>query len=440
MRSWAWLVVACALAARPVGAALEVAADPQRVVLGMQSQVTLRVKGMSGGAELHAWASRGAIQAASHDGSDQVYTWLPPQSHVPDVALVAFWTDGTPPDVAVLGIPLLGRTDVEADTDPDATVTVVVGGTRFGPVKANKKGRVSVAVEVPPSAKVATVLANSGPQETTKQVALDVPPWNPLAVLFTGDPLVAKSKNWLIVAEAEVYPPEALGVQFGGATSALRVARAGWALYEVVPDGSPTGVDVRVTLKDHPEAHAEAHASVVQPSEPPPPERTVRVWYPSLELGAFYGGGSNGGVALGLGLGYPLPVPRVPFWIELTGGFRSLGLTTHNGGELDWSFLTIPVQLGLRARLFGRDPWSIHARLGGGIEAFWLTSSSLAQPGKTISGAVPDGFAALELAFAAGSFDLFVQVKGELAPNPDPGVGNALTGGLLVGGVRYVDR
>jgi hypothetical protein len=433
--------VALAFGASAASASMEATADPARVVLGVQGQVSIHVKGTPQGAALHAAASRGSLQPAPGDGAERVYAWVPPQSHVPDVALLTFWTEGSPPEVAVLSLPLLGRTDVDADTDPDAMVTVDVGGTHFGPVKANKKGRVSVPVEVPPSAKVATVLANAGPQQTTKQVNLDVPPYNPLAVAFTTDPLVAKATNWLIVEEAEVFPPESLGIQFSGATSALRVSRPGWALYEVVPDGSPTGVDVRVTLKDHPEAHAEAHAGVIQPVEPPPPEHTPRAWYPSAELGAFYGGGSNGGVAAALGLGYPLPIPKVPTWVEISAGFRSLGITTTQaGGELDTSVMAVPVELSLRARLFGRDPWSVHARLGGGIDAFWLSSSSLAQPTQTSSGAVPEGMVALEGVFASGPVDLFVQLRGTLAPALTSTVGDVFSGGYLFAGVRYFDR
>jgi hypothetical protein len=433
--------IALALGASVASASIEVTADPARVVLGVQGQVSIRIKGMASGAALHATASRGSLQPAAGDGAERIYAWVPPQSHVPDVALMVFWTDGSPPDVAVLSLPLLGRTDVEADTDPEAMVTVDVGGTHFGPVKANKKGRVSVPVEVPPSTKVATVLANAGAQQTTKQVNLDVPPYNPLAVTFTADPLIAKASNWLIVEQAEVFPSEALGVQFSGATSALRVTRPGWALYEVVPDGSPTGVDVRVTLKDHPEAHAEVHAGVVQPAEPPPPDHAPRAWYPSAELGAFYGGGSNGGVAAALGLGYPLPIPRIATWVEISAGFRSLGITTTQaGGELDTSIMAVPVELCLRARLFGRDPWSLQARLGGGIDAFWLNSSSLAQPTMTSSGAVPEGMVALEGVFASGPVDLFVQLRGALSPALTSTVGQVFSGGYLFAGVRYLDR
>jgi hypothetical protein len=435
------LCIALALGARSAFASLGVTADPPRVVLGVQGQVSIRVKGVAPTAALHAAASRGSLQPLAPDGADRLYTWVPPQSHVPDVALLCFWTEAAPPDAAVLALPLLGRTDVEADTDPNASVTVDVGGTHFGPVKANRRGRVSVPVEVPPSAKIATVIANAGPQQTTKQVALDVPAYNPLAVAFTTDPLLARSPNWLIVEEAEVYPPEALGIQLSGATSALRVARPGWALYEVVPDGSPTGVDVRVSLKDHPEAHAEAHAGVVQPAEAPPPPHTPRAWFPSAELGAFYGGGSNGGVAAALGLGYPLPVPRVATWVEISAGFRSLGVTTNLGGvELDTSVTAVPVELSVRARLFGRDPWSLQARLGGGIDAFWISSSSLAQPTKTSAGSVPEGLVALEGVFASGPVDLFVQLRGAVAPALSSGVGSVLSGGYLSAGARYLDR
>jgi hypothetical protein len=432
----------CALLAASVASAsIEVTATPPRVVLGVQAQVSIHVKGIAQGAGLHAAASRGSLQPAASDGADRVYTWVPPQSHVPDVALLAFWTDGSPPETAVLPLTLLGRTDVEADTDPDATVTVDVGGTHFGPVKANKKGRVSVPVEVPPSAKVATVLANAGPQQTTKQVNLDVPAYNPLAVTFTADPLVAHASNWLIVEEAEVLAPESLGIQFSGATSALRVSRPGWALYEVVPDGSPTGVDVRVTLKDHPEAHAEVHAGVIQPAEPPPAEHAPRAWYPSAELGGFYGGGSNGGVAAALGLGYPLPIPKIATWVEFSAGFRSLGITTTQaGGELDTSIMAVPIELSVRARLFGRDPWSLHFSLGGGIDAFWLSSSSLAQPTLTSSGAVPEGMVALEGVFASGPVDLFLELRGALSPALTPAVGQVFSGAYLFAGVRYLDR
>jgi hypothetical protein len=435
---------AAALAPVRAGAALDVTAEPSKIVLGVDTRVLLRVRNVPSGAKLHAFVSQGALepQPGQVPPGESDFAWTPPGAHVPASALVAFWTEGDMPDVATIALPLLGRTDVEAHTEPGASVTVELAGRQFGPVKADAKGHSAVPVEVPPNVRSAKVIAESGTQKTTRDVALDVPASDPMAVVFTAEPLLSRSKNWLIVMEAEPIATDALGIQFAGATSALRAGHAGWALYEVVPDGSPTGVDVRVTVKDRPEAHAEAHASVVEVPAAVVPPHVSRAWFAAVEVGGVYAGGSTGGIAGSLIVGYPLPIPRISSWVEVGGGFRSMGQTAlqTDQGEINPSLAVVPVTLSLRVRALNRDLWSLHVRAGGGIEAFWLSTTSITAPPQSVAGSVPMGFAALQGAFAAGPMDLFIEVRGELAGGINSQFGNPLTAGLLLAGLRYVDR
>jgi hypothetical protein len=208
-----------ALAAPPV-----VDLQPTTVVLGTDAQVSLRVVTTGGrGARLKAAAQVGELSASEVLSPDEVrFTWKVPASRFPQVAMLAFWIAGVveAPEIAVVRIPLIGRTELEAKTEPGAEVRAEVAGKSFGPRTADSRGRVKVPIEVPPGVDSARVLGQAGRKETSMDVPLTVPAYNPLLAVISPDPMGADHGGWLWVVHADKLDPGQLELAVQGASRA----------------------------------------------------------------------------------------------------------------------------------------------------------------------------------------------------------------------------
>jgi hypothetical protein len=428
-------------------AALEVRATPARVVLGQDVAVQLEVKVPEGTGPVRATASSGSFaQPVVEGGPLRTFQWTPPDVRYPLPAVLLFWvsTPQGPPEVAVARIPLLGRTTLPVTTDPGAEVIIEIAGAHFGPVKATKRGKAQVPVEVPPGLKEAHVLATRGELHTDRVVKLEAPDHRPLVALFTADPL-PHSGGWLVVAGEESLSAEALELSVKGAR--LEPVAGPVLRYRVLPLEAAQSVSVEVRRRQAPDS-AQAQASVLPQEEaapvvvvPTPP--VLPPSQPRLALhllaGGFFAGGANHGPAASLGLSYALPLWQERLAAELEVGVRraSLTATVEGYGTLRSSVLAGPVLASLRVALLRRSSFTLSGRLGAGVLPFQHDVSSELQAGFGESKLGAMGLLAAQAAWSLGRVSALLEVRGEYGPARTSRLSAQLGGAGLCLGVRY---
>lgn len=450
------LLIALALFAGGAAAQPTVSVEPKQVILGDTPKVDVRVSGVPANAVVRSAASFGTLQALTTDGSERRFQWTPPESRAPAMGLLVFWVDEgeTPPEVTVVRLPLIGRTNLEVSTEPDAEVQVVVAGKTFGPVKADGAGRAAVPIEVPPHVYDARVLGARRGKATEVTVPLGVPAYNPLMAILGPEPLYSQGTGWLWVFDASDFYTDKLTLSLrGGDARLLETTRRG-TLFEITPARRARRVQAIATAKENPKATVEVVLPLIfgkppeEKTQPPPtppqpspasaPSKVqsgLRLPAPSLVpgllVGGFYSGGANLGFALSLNLALHL---FGPFSAEAELGFRRSGLSTvlPGLGELTSSMIGLPLTVGGRARVLSAGPWALDLRVGVGIVPFLHTLSSSFQPTASESGVGFDGFGAAELAYEFGPVELFLGVRAGWTPTRTDRV-EAQQGGLLIG-------
>lgn len=440
------LLTAALVAGRVLAAPPAASASPETLVLGGEATVSVHVKTEGSSALLRGAAQVGELSAGELVSEHEArFSWRPPSTSYPQVALLLFWSAGGdgPPEVTVLRLPLHGKTVLEAVTEPRAQVRVEVAGTIFGPVRANERGHAGVPIEVPPGVRAAQVLARAGNQSTTASVSLDVPPFNPLAALISPDPLHAESGGWLWVFHSNVLDAGALQVEVEGGKATLLGAAPDRALFKLIPAPEARELITTASLRGRREARATATVSVSSgpapapappsPSSAPPPRLSRQRWVPEAHLGGYFAGGANTGLELRLGIGYLLPVLGDRLMAELGTGVRMGSLTTSvpGLGALYSRLLCMPIDLSARLRAASIGPWVADVRLGGGLLPFRHQVQSSFQATFTEWGLGVEAFAALQGTYRVGALEMFVEVRGSLSPL-QTGIMNAQLGGLVL--------
>jgi hypothetical protein len=424
------------------GAAPEVRAEPARVLLGRDTRVVLEVRVPEGSGPVRAAASSGSFaREAVEGGPVREFQWTPPEVRYPLAALLVFWVEGHTgaPEVAMVRIPLLGRTDMPITTDPGAEVVVEIDGSSFGPVKANRRGKVQVPVEVPPGVTQARVLATRGALKTDRVAPLEVPPHKPLVAALTPDPL-PRSGGWLVVAgEGKV---DASVVEL--APKGARVEPKGGSplLYWVSPgkDAQTFSVEVRRRdAKDVTRAQAPIMAEVVVRAPPePPPVRPRSPLAVHLLAGGFFAGGANSGPLAALGVSHRLPIWDGRLAAELELGLRKASLEDQSAyGTVRSSVLAGPVLASARAALFERQAFTLYGRAGAGVMPFRHAVSIDAQPGFHESKVGLMALVSAQGAYRFGRVSALIELRGEYGPAHTPRL-EAQLGGVGVSlGLRY---
>ncbi|WP_375759539.1 hypothetical protein [Corallococcus exercitus] len=445
----------------------EVEATPGRVVLGQDKAVEVRVRVPKGAGPVRAAASSGTwAQERLEGGAERVFRWTPPPVRYPLWAVLAFWVeDGRAPEVTTVVLPLLGRTTLDVSTAPGAEVVVAVGDARFGPVKADGRGRAQVPVEVPPEATEARVLATRGTLTTDRSAPLEVPAGRPLIAALTPDPLPVEGGGWLIIAGTEErIPSSALDVQAEGVT--VKPVSPERARYTVQPDVKATNASVTVRWRDAPGEDAVRVQAGVKPAADRPAER-VKVTAPtspapspvaplmratagrtSLFLlgGAAFASGANGGPLLGLGVSVPLPMWRHRVAAEAEVGLRHASLDGRQGAtDVHSRVWGVPLLLSARVTLFQRGSFQLDGRAGGGVLALsHRLSTEAVETGDVFPDAVDErkvramGFLAAQGAYRLGRWSLLTEVRGALAPVETPSLRAELGGVSVSAGLRFV--
>ncbi|WP_163783106.1 hypothetical protein [Myxococcus vastator] len=461
--------------------------SPERIVLGADVPVTLKVQVPAGTGPLHAAASTGtfASNRVVEGGAVRRFEWRPPAVRYPQVAVLLFWTDApaadAPPPVTVVRLPLVGLTELDVATAAGAHVEVEVAKRRFGPVRANARGQARVPVEVPPGVRQARVLATRGTLRTDATVPLDPPPDSPLAAALTPPALPAVEGGWLLMAGEAPLRASDVDVLAEGAvvapapvdTRTTRLASAGMATaaegvqateppagdvprsadvgaeaqdvlrVRVIPASGAQRVTVRVRRMDRAHAaHTEADVTVLSTSVTARAAEVVDTWRSSYFLlaGGVFASGANSGPSGGVGVSVLTPWWRHRLAAELEIGAR----TAMDGGPADArgtvrsQVVALPLLLSVRAELFRRGAFSLHGRAGAGPVPFFHHALSSGAQGEVKESRVAGmGFVALQAAHRFDRWSALAEARGAWAPVHTPWLDSQLGGLALYLGMRF---
>ncbi len=431
--------LALALSGFVLASAPQITAEPSSIVLGRDERVSLRVRS-EGSAPLKGAANLGTlVPPADPEAAEQEWIWQPPATRTPATALILLWRDeGGVPDVAALRIPLLGRTELDVDTEPNADVRVEVGKSSFGPRRADAKGHTAMPIEVPPGIASAKVIAQTGGQITTRTVRLEVPPPNPLAAVIAPSPLDGRRGGWLFVAHSERLELAQLELELKGAQATQVAQREDRALYRLTPQSGERRVTAELRLKGDKAAKASAEAEVAEVKLPPPPVPRGR-FVPGASVGGFYAGGTNGGPSVAAGLSVRLPIGWDRLFAEGTVGFKTAFLSgTELGlGRFDASVMVVPILVSLRGRAVERERWALDGALGAGIAPFRHLTRSELQPAFSEGGVGFEVFASAQLSYRLTRIELFVEAKVGASPVGSARLRLDAGGVALAIGARY---
>lgn len=405
-------ILSTALAAAP-----EVSASPTKVLLGATSEVTIEVHAADANA-LRSRASVGALSPKQVVGPNTArYTWTPPSARFPHTAMLVFWTErgGNPPDLAVLRIPLVGRTDLEVNTEPRAEVRVEVGDHTFGPRKADPRGHAVIPVEVPPGVDKAKVLSEVGGVSKTVEVALDLPPFNHLTAVAGPEPL-PRSGGWIWLVAAGALDQDQVRMDASGGTvepwPAPPATYPDRALLQVRPAGDAQSVNV--TLRGGgPEDVATVSMDAEEPAIARPHSLDKPLLQPGVFLGGTYAGGSNLSLAGSVVLEVSVPPLGTAFaaGLALEGNTMGLSAQVAGLGQVDSWILALSPLLVARYQFFEVGAVAFHVRAGGGPVFFAHQMRSDFEPSWSGGGVSAQGFAGVEVTYRVGPLDLLMEVR-----------------------------
>jgi hypothetical protein len=417
-----------------------VEAEPSRLVLGPSARAEITVR--SAGPSLHSAVSAGTLTRGTSTAGLTHFLWVPPaQARAPLLVLFAFWDVDAPglSDITVLGLPCAGRTELSIDTEPGARVTVEVGGTRFGPRRADGQGRLRVPVEVAPNIHEARVVAEIS--ETSKVRVLPlVPQPSPWLLTFfperslDGRPVRAL----LVIPDTEEAP--GMDLQAEGARVEREQTAPGRWLGRILPEAGAAQVTLTARTGDG-AVRARAILDVLRPAPaaapipPPVPQRPLRFDL-SGAVGGFVGGGANSGPAATLTFGMGLP--SLPLVAELELGIRGASFSepATGMGVQKSSLVVVPVELGIRWEALQHRNLRLAVRGGAGM-LFASHHLSSTFDGEFTEGALGwEVFAAFQAGLVAGPVEPFLELRASLAEVSTDHLDAHPGGGVFLVGVR----
>ncbi|HZN93464.1 MAG TPA: hypothetical protein VFB81_12205, partial [Myxococcales bacterium] len=152
-------LVAGAAGAQQPQKALAISAPPQ-MVLGEQDKVQVELKlggTLTPGTQVRSYASVGQLTDLAAGGRTMVGVYLPPSTLFPQVAILgAVAKVEGKTVVAFHPLPLFGVGDLPVQGKKGQQLSVKVGPLTFGPVKADRNGRATIRIRVPPGYDSAT--------------------------------------------------------------------------------------------------------------------------------------------------------------------------------------------------------------------------------------------------------------------------------------------
>jgi hypothetical protein len=280
-----WAAAALTLAAASAAQGASISVEGGAIVLGRteSSPVVIRVDEPPGTQDLPLRISVnvGSFSEPTRVGPGQfraVYT--PPPTRFPQVALVALWRE-TGPDARIdfLRIPLFGMTRVPVVAKSGALVTAKVSLDTFGPVLADRRGRAELPIVVQPSDTRCEVTSRERNGATvTKQVPVEVPPYNRLTAALVPHAVVADGRSHvrldvLYDLGGAGVPPDRIRVKPSIGSVSFQRASRGRYTYRYTPPAATTATSVsfEISVANDPQALASAQLSLGLP----PPARIL---------------------------------------------------------------------------------------------------------------------------------------------------------------------
>ncbi len=398
-----------------------VSVAPAELVLGRGGTAEVKVAA-DPAHELRALASVGSLEPTGTSGQEHRFRYTPPASRFPQRAVLLFWLEtGAVPEVASAQIRLHGRTDLQATTEPGATVRVEVEQSVFGPEKADARGKVTVPIEVPPGTTTAIVVAETKRKSTRREVPLAVPRASPVSAAFSPETVSAKTGGWLVVAHGPDQEASKLVLELDGARAELVSAAGAPAVFHIVPAEGSAEVAVKLTAPGEGGGTAAARADIEKPAEPPPPA-APRDARPELGAfaGGFYAGGANTGWTLGATAAVEVP-PLHPvigdrLALEANVGARRSGLSVVTTlGKLDSALLAVPIGVALRVRAYQHGAAAVYGRVGGGLVPFRHSIAPAFGTAFAESAIAAEGYAALQVGYRLGPIEVVAEARGTLS-------------------------
>ncbi|MCC6808309.1 MAG: hypothetical protein IT381_12875 [Deltaproteobacteria bacterium] len=190
-------------------------------------------------------------------------TYKPPAKRYPQLAIFLAQDPNAPMRHAWLALPLLAKETLSLETKPRAQVEVDVGDKTYGPLKADKRGRVKVPVVVPPGV-AAAIVRSLDLAGNKKQVSLPLepPPFSRLRVALLGLPGASWSDPAPLAVEAFVALPSGApdpsanlvtlvnrGTLSAPSTTAAGLYAMSYRAPDVLDDDT---ADIRVSLREEP--------------------------------------------------------------------------------------------------------------------------------------------------------------------------------------------
>lgn len=239
------------------GGELRVEPSADHLVLGDQSQLSVTVTSPADAREVRLTSNVGRVSAAERKGPgrfEALYT--PPEQFYPQVAIIVA-------SAAVRGKPTLGWTvlrlwgkgNARVTTRPNTKVSVRIGKSSHGPVRADRSGVAVVPVVVPPGIKHGW--------DGQRQVNLNLPPMNHLHIMAPSPRLPG--------VEAQRVPLYLFTVNdgggpradsrpvvdaFGGRVQPAAVSPGVWRATVTVPAGKPAKLELTATIAGEPASEA----------------------------------------------------------------------------------------------------------------------------------------------------------------------------------------
>jgi hypothetical protein len=402
---------------------------PERVRLGIDESVELT--GISG----RVFASTGTVTAPNERG---VVGYTPPATTAPQVAFIV-QTSNDVSQVWWTPVPLVGLGELHLQSEPFASVVVLVNDRTFGPVRTDAKGEARLYVEAPPGAIVAETIATDEVGNVSTGTLPLAPP--PFARMFALCP--EGVQRALIFAVDETGTPlreAAIDVDVaGGATQTTSRVSGAWAVdYVPAIDAQPGDrITVRAAFADDPSVEAECTSVVPQPTiveiAPPivvPPRRRKAISF-AVSLGYLHNLGKVAGPLVSAAVAYRLPALRERVSVGLDLGFYTSEDTRAVDGQDVVTSVTAAPVLATAAYAYPVDPVSIYASAGAGAVIADRELSSMASGREAHRGLRPAIAAAIGGRLPAGPGSAAVELGYLYAPVSDPNLeGNA--GGFRV--------
>jgi hypothetical protein len=399
-------------------------------------------------APVHAFASSGELRRVS--GAPGQFEWVPPEAKTPSTGVLVFVGEQLE-EPTVVSIPLLGRTELEIDTEPGAVVRVELGKRSFGPRTANPRGKVKVPIEVPPGTSQVQVVAQTQGTSTSRALPLELPPDPALAVGFAAPKFVRGKDVLLLVAHAREVKPEQLDVGTSVGPALLHRHRSEVTIYRLRPEqAGPVSATVKQVGRDTPSWVASAEVVAPTPgqagagaehadADTQPVALGPLRFVAHTQLGYFLGGGESG-LELELGAGVETVFLDGRLAIGLEPGLRVTSYAEDDVLELGASTATIyafPLEPTVRFRVLKARPFGIDALAGGGLVPLVQVVSSQNEPTFSETALSWEAFAGGDLTFGLPQLELTAGVRFIVGGSPSTRVEVPLTRAVGTVGARF---